>query len=600
MMLVAHMRLVVGGLAAQRLSVCSSLAGLLLLLFVPDLIAAQGRYALVVGNSKYEALAALPNAVGDSQAVAEELRRAGFEVTVRADLRRFQILEEVVGLARRAEGGGEVVFFYAGHGIQVNNTNFLIPVDFHSNDPALVEYGAVNLFEVSNRLSEAKARFSLLVIDACRNNPLPRPTGRTAGTQAGLAPMSPVTGQMIVYSAGTGQAALDGLGDRDPIRTSVFVREFVKRMRTPGLSVREAMEEVRDAVEKLASSIGHAQRPAVYDESRGRFYFYPPVAPAPTSTSISAATLPLPAGGATQTSARGKSAEEIEDELWVSILTSTDSRDFAGYLKVYPVGRYAARAQFQIERLARNAVVTDGAGQAAAAPLLTAPPKTAPSISAPSITAPIAVTPAKTLTAPSDATIPLADGRVRFAVGGWIKLSTRSDSASFSTTYGHGGLINPSFMSSVNTEVVTFRMAQSAANVAFLAIVLPQSTDRISAAVQWTTGACDPAAQKYVEKITDYALRPHCRYIRSIKWVNRSSLFRSVANPIQDESAIFFEISYAYYDYGRLLEVAVIADSTLIKDVEAAKRWARALSTALIPVATGKESVLTIPPFKFP
>ena len=284
----------------------------------------------------------------------------------------------------------------------------------------------------------------------------------------------------------------------------------------------------------------------------------------------------------------------------MSILTSKDSRDFAGYLKVYPKGRYAARAQFQIERLARNAVVTNGAGQAAAAPLPMAPPKTAPVLTAPSVTAPTVVTTANTLTAPSGATIPLADGRVRFAVGGWVKLSTRSDSASFSTMFGPGGLINPSFMSSVNTEVITFRMAQSAANVAFLAIVLPQYADRISTAIQWTSGACDPAAQKYIEKITDYALRPHCRYTRSIKWANRGSLFRPVINSNQDESTIFFEIGYAYYDHGRLLEVAVIADPTLVKDEEAAKRWARALSTALIPVATGKVSVLTIPPFKFP
>ena len=76
--------------------------------------------------------------------------------------------------------------------------------------------------------------------------------------------------------------------------------------------------------------------------------------------------------------------------------------------------------------------------------------------------------------------------------------------------------------------------------------------------------------------------------------------FALLSIQIKMSRQFFFEIGYAYYDHGRLLEVAVIADPTLVKDEEAAKRWARALSTALIPVATGKESVLTIPPFKFP
>ncbi len=362
------------------------LAGLCLAAMAPpSAIAAPGRWALVIGNDAYAKVEPLRNAVADAGLIAGELKRAGFEVAAIRDADRRTMLREVIELARRAEAGGEAVVYFAGHGVQVANTNYLLPIDFDGADEAMLPFEAVSLTEVGNQLLDAKTRFSLLIIDACRNNPLPSRRGRNLRTGPGLAPMSPATGQMVVYSAGSGQVALDGLGDRDPIRNGVFAREFAREMRTPGIDVREMMLTVRESVERLASSVNHAQRPAIYDESRGRFVFHdaPPLAAASKSAGVagaSAASRDAPAtaaagtdaaaapGAAAAAAGRGKSAEQIEDELWATFSGSNSRGGYAAYLREYPAGRYAAAARVQLEVLGQvdrpAAASVGGAGSA--------------------------------------------------------------------------------------------------------------------------------------------------------------------------------------------------------------------------------------------
>lgn len=249
------------------------------------------------------------------------------------------MLRQVIELARRAEGGGEALLYYAGHGVQIADTNYLLPVDFDGGEAAMLPFEAVSLNDIGNQLLDAKTCFSLLIVDACRNNPLPGRRGRNLRTGPGLAPMSPATGQMVVYAAGSGQVALDGLGDRDPIRNGIFASEFAREMRTPGIDVREMMLTVRESVERLAASVNHAQRPAIYDESRGRFVFHEaPAATAlrasPASPTSPSSVQPAPAAQPPVTAetnnppaplaaaGRGKSAEQIEDELWATFSNS--------------------------------------------------------------------------------------------------------------------------------------------------------------------------------------------------------------------------------------------------------------------------------------
>ena len=124
---------------------------------------------------------------------------------------------------------------------------------------------------VLDSLSENELQFSLAVIDACRDNPF-KGAGRAIGGR-GLAPTSAATGQMIIFSAGTGQQALDRLGPSDKEPNGLFTRVFLKEMQKPGIPVDSMLRQVRKEVVRLAKSVGHEQVPALYDQTVGEFYF---------------------------------------------------------------------------------------------------------------------------------------------------------------------------------------------------------------------------------------------------------------------------------------------------------------------------------------
>lgn len=348
--------------------------------FAPAAIA-QARHALVIGNDNYRKVEPLRAAIADAELIAAELRLAGFEVKLVRDGDRRTMLREVVELARRTEAGGDAVIYFAGHGVQSGNTNYLLPVDFEGPDEAMLPFEGVSLNDLTSQLQDAKTRFSLLIVDACRNNPLAgRRGGRNLRVAPGLSPATPATGQMIVFSAGSGQVALDGLGPDDKTGHGVFAREFVRQMRVPGLDIREMMLTVREAVEELAASVSHAQRPAIYDESRGRFVFRPAL-PVP---------VPAPASGhaarAGESGARTgvKSAEQIEDELWATIFARATPEGYRAYLAEFPSGRYASAARVQLSLLGGAA----GGSGGAASPAVPSP--AVPSTSVPPVAAPAA------------------------------------------------------------------------------------------------------------------------------------------------------------------------------------------------------------------
>ena len=120
-------------------------------------------------------------------------------------------------------------------------------------------------------MTEKKAKFTLAMIDACRDNPF-KTTGRAIGGR-GLAPTTAATGQMIVFSAGTGQQALDKLGKNDKNKNGIFTRTFLKEMQKPGVSIDRIVKNVREEVAELAKTVGHEQVPAIYDQVLGSFYF---------------------------------------------------------------------------------------------------------------------------------------------------------------------------------------------------------------------------------------------------------------------------------------------------------------------------------------
>ena len=227
------------------------------------------RRALVIGNDSYQRIAPLINAREDARAIANSLQALGYEVTLRLDQPEKEFKRTWRTFAGQVQGGDEVVVFYAGHGLQVGAGNYLLPVDISGESEAQVRDDALSLQRILEDLSDRKARATLAIVDACRDNPF-KGTGRSIGTR-GLAPTQAATGQMILFSAGAGQQALDRLGPQDRSRNGLFTRIFLREMNKPNLTADQVARNVRSEVVELARSVGHEQVPAIYDQMVGEF-----------------------------------------------------------------------------------------------------------------------------------------------------------------------------------------------------------------------------------------------------------------------------------------------------------------------------------------
>jgi hypothetical protein len=229
------------------------------------------RKALVIGNDLYSQVSKLTNAGADADAMARSLELVGYKVYKHLNLSEKRFKQAVREFKQQLNAGDEVLFFYAGHGVQLGNANYLLPIDVQGEHEDQVKDDAILLQKVLDDLDEKKTKFALAVIDACRDNPF-KGKGRAIGGR-GLAPTTAATGQMIMFSAGSGQQALDRLGESDKEKNGLFTRVFVKEMVKPGLSVDRVLRNVRTEVVRLARSVGHEQTPALYDQAIGEFYF---------------------------------------------------------------------------------------------------------------------------------------------------------------------------------------------------------------------------------------------------------------------------------------------------------------------------------------
>ncbi len=227
------------------------------------------RRALVIGNDSYQRIAPLINAREDARAIANSLQALGYEVTLRLDQPEKEFKRTWRTFAGQVQGGDEVVVFYAGHGLQVGAGNYLLPVDIAGESEAQVRDDALSLQRILEDLSDRKARATLAIVDACRDNPF-KGAGRSIGAR-GLAPTQAATGQMILFSAGAGQQALDRLGPQDRSRNGLFTRIFLREMNKPNLTADQVARNVRSEVVELARSVGHEQVPAIYDQMVGEF-----------------------------------------------------------------------------------------------------------------------------------------------------------------------------------------------------------------------------------------------------------------------------------------------------------------------------------------
>ena len=237
---------------------------------------ASKRVALVIGNDNYDQISDLQKARNDADAISASLKELGFEVLLAHDVNRREMNQQVQLLASKLNPGDEALFYFAGHGVEIDGRNYLLPTDIPLPDFGQEDYivsEAVAVDRVLERIRSRQTQVSILILDACRDNPFPRTGTRSLGGTRGLSRSAAPQGTFIMYSAGVGQAALDRLGDNDSNPNSVFTRSLIPMLMTPGLSLVDTARRVRREVQQLASTVSFDQRPAYYDEVVGDFFF---------------------------------------------------------------------------------------------------------------------------------------------------------------------------------------------------------------------------------------------------------------------------------------------------------------------------------------
>jgi uncharacterized caspase-like protein len=326
-----------------------------LLLAAAALHAEAARLALVVGNDNYTQIPKLRNARNDAQSLARELEAAGFRVTRVLDANRTTLNDALDNFVRRIDKGDEVVFFFSGHGSQPPQLGpFLLPVDIQVSSERSIARDGLSLEQVVDDLNK-RARFSLVIIDACRDDPF-RETqpGRSLPPGSALSRIEPPKGTMIIMAASKGQQALDRLGNNDPVPNGLFTRELIKQMRQPGVSAGEMMKRVRANVESAALAVNHQQRPSLVDESSSEFFFYPPrpgqvVASAgPQPTAPAPVAVPPPVVAAPVSSY----GPQREFDAWEAASLNGTRSALEAFVAEFPEGRYTPRAKARLAQLA--------------------------------------------------------------------------------------------------------------------------------------------------------------------------------------------------------------------------------------------------------
>ena len=289
---------------------------------------ASERVALAVGNADYRNVPALANPVNDAEDVAAVLRRLGFSVTTGLDLTDAAMEDRVRAFSRQAKEAEVALFFYAGHGLQVDGVNYLVPVDAKLADEADLPFEAIAMGLVLERMRGAT---NLVFLDACRDNPFARgwaAPGRTTSAGRGLtrAGESGGSGLFVAFATDPDRIAADGEG-----RNSPFTAALKRHIETPGLEINGLLTEVRRTV--LANT-GDVQRPWSNSSLSEAFYFVPSASPPAADSSGLAADAPDP-----------------EAEMWQQIRETTNAALLERYLADYPNGRYRGAAEARLAEL---------------------------------------------------------------------------------------------------------------------------------------------------------------------------------------------------------------------------------------------------------
>ncbi len=221
------------------------------------------RVALVIGNSEYQHASKLPNPKNDATDISAKLRTLGFDVMEKHDISKREFDEALATFARKAATSDAALLYYAGHGIENDGVNYLIPVDAKLEFKADLEYQCVRADRALALLEESGSKMNIIVLDACRNNPLNR--GWARGDNWGLGGMSAPTGSVLAFSTSPKHTADDGYG-----RNSPYTKAFLECLNEKNLPIELFLKKVGS---KVSSSTNNRQTPWMQSALYGDFYF---------------------------------------------------------------------------------------------------------------------------------------------------------------------------------------------------------------------------------------------------------------------------------------------------------------------------------------
>ena len=303
------------------------------------------RVALVIGNSAYQHAAPLANPKHDARDLSVALLELGFEVVDGFDLDHQGMQSTLRAFSQKLDGASMAVFFYAGHSLQVDGHNYMIPVDTRLDSPEDLEFEAVDMNQVLVML-ERQPRIRVVILDACRNNPLAENLSRAlsgssrsvGGTSGGLARIDAASsGTLISFATNPGNVASDGSG-----RNSPYTASLLTHIRTPGLELQSMFRAVGgDVIEATGGKQVPWQNASLVSDE----FFLAPARP-----------------GAKPKPPPGVSAGRLELELWVDVKDSGSVDELQSYLKKYPEGAFAELAQSRIKGLELQASQSGEAG----------------------------------------------------------------------------------------------------------------------------------------------------------------------------------------------------------------------------------------------
>lgn len=293
-----------------------------------EAMAEQRRVALVIGNGAYQHTTVLANAPNDGRAMAAKLRALDFDVLEGIDLDRRATETLIRDFSRRLDSAEVGLFFYAGHGMQVNGSNYLVPVDAVLETEADLDFETVRLDIILNQL-ERRPRTNIVLLDACRDNPLARTLSRSMGASRsaavgrGLARIDGGIGTLIAYATEPDNVALDGDGANSPFTTALL-----QHIDTPGLEVRQMLTRVR---QQVIAATDRRQVPWDHSSLTGDFFFRPQ-----TAAPVQIAAPP------------GRDAElSLWDAAQSVDLPEQKIEALQVYLDAYPDGAFARMAEIQ-------------------------------------------------------------------------------------------------------------------------------------------------------------------------------------------------------------------------------------------------------------